>query len=30
LQNIFGFGIIFDPAANEGFQPVAVLIPHLL
>ena len=30
LQQVFGGRIIFDPAADEGFQPVTVLIPDLI
>jgi hypothetical protein len=30
LQKVIGSSIIFDPAADEGFQPVTVLMPHLI
>ena len=30
LQNVFGGSIILDSAADEGFQPVIVLIPNLI
>jgi hypothetical protein len=30
LQKVFGGSVIFDPVADESFQPVMVLIPDLI